>query len=130
MNLPKEDKEALIKHKTEKAKDTIADVDFLIKNNRLVLAVNRIYYGAFYILSALALKKDFTTSKHQQLIGWFNKAFIKEKLIDRKHGEFLVKAYENRSAGDYDDFAEFDRADILELFDEMKDFYNKILEII
>ena len=42
------------------------EVNFLIENNKLHLAVNRIYYGSFYILSALALKYRFQTSKHGQ----------------------------------------------------------------
>jgi len=116
----------LIKHRVEKAKQTIADVEFLIANKKLGLAVNRIYYGAFYILSALALKNQFTTSKHQQLIGWFNKTFVKERLVAKKYGEFIVKAFENRSTGDYDDFAEFTQEDVLALFAEMKSFCREI----
>ena len=42
----------------------------------------------------------------------------------------IIKAYENRSTGDYDDFAEFNRDDVLELFEEMKGFYDKICGII
>jgi uncharacterized protein len=85
-----------------------------------------IYYGMFYILSALSLKYDFSTSKHQQLIGWFNKEFISTGEIDRKYGRILHNAYNNRSTGDYDDFAEFDEEDVKKSFDEMKDFIRTI----
>jgi len=47
------------------------------------LAVNRIYYGLFYIITALSLKYEFSTSKHQQLIGWFNKTFIKSEIFSK-----------------------------------------------
>lgn len=80
----------------------------------------------FYILSALSLKNDFSTSKHQQLIGWFNKKFIATSEIDRKYGRMLHKAYSNRSTGDYDDFAEFEAEDVKKSFDEMKDFIKTI----
>ena len=40
------------------------------------MAVNRIYYGLYYAVTALAIKHRFETSKHLQLIGWFNKEFI------------------------------------------------------
>jgi uncharacterized protein (UPF0332 family) len=128
--MKEKDKLELIKYRVEKSKQTIEDVEFLIKNNMLGLAVNRIYYGGFYILSALALKNNFTTSKHQQLIGWFNKTFVKEKLMDKKYGQFIVKAFENRSTGDYDDFAEFKKEDVLTMFKELKDFCRKIQEFI
>jgi hypothetical protein len=121
-----DEKNALIEHRIARATNTIEEVSFLIKNKKSLLAVNRIYYGMFYILSALSLKYDFSTSKHQQLIGWFNKEFISTGEIDRKYGRILHNAYNNRSAGDYDDFAEFDDEDVKKSFDEMKDFIRTI----
>ena len=121
-----DEKNALIEHRIARATDTIDEVSFLIKNKKFLLAVNRIYYGMFYILSALSLRYDFSTSKHQQLIGWFNKKFISTGEIDRKYGRILHNAYNNRSTGDYDDFAEFDEEDVKKSFDEMKDFIRTI----
>lgn len=117
---------ALIEHRIARATNTIEEVSFLIKNKKFLLAVNRIYYGMFYILSALSLKNDFSTSKHQQLIGWFNKEFIATGEIDRKYGRILHNAYSNRSTGDYDDFAEFEEEDVKKSFDEMKGFVRTI----
>jgi len=121
-----DEKNALIEHRIARATDTIEEVSFLIKNKKFLLAVNRIYYGMFYILSALSLKYDFSTSKHQQLIGWFNKEFISTGEIDRKYGRILHNAYNNRSTGDYDDFAEFEEEDVKKSFDEMKNFIRTI----
>ncbi|MCK5055346.1 MAG: HEPN domain-containing protein, partial [Candidatus Aminicenantes bacterium] len=86
MTLTDEDREILIKHRTSQAYEAVEDAQFMIDSDKLKLAVNRIYYGMFYVLSALALKYKFKTSKHKELIGWFNKTFIKERLIDRKYG--------------------------------------------
>ena len=91
MTLEEKDREELIKYRIVRAKDSINDVQFLIENNKLTLAVNRIYYGIFYILSALALKHKFITSKHSQLLGWFNKTFVKEGIIDKKYGRLNFK---------------------------------------
>ncbi len=66
--MKEEDRKALINHRISKADDAVRDVEFLIKGKRPLLAINRIYYGIFYMLSALSLKHDFHTSKHQQLI--------------------------------------------------------------
>ena len=68
--MKEDEKNALIEHRIARAVNTIEEVSFLIKNKKFLLAVNRIYYGMFYILSAFFLKYDFSTSKHQQLIGW------------------------------------------------------------
>lgn len=130
MSLDDKDRQHLIEHRINRAVNTIEDVQFLINNDKLVMAVNRIYYGIFYAMSALALKHQFATSKHQQLIGWFNNNYIKEKKIDIKFGEILRKAFEKRSKGDYDDWVEFEKDEIQTLFDEMKMFIDKIQEII
>jgi len=48
------DKSALIKYRLEQAKETIKEVNKLIENDLLKIAVNRIYYGIYYSLIALA----------------------------------------------------------------------------
>lgn len=90
----------------------------------------RIYYGMFYIVSALALKYKFKTSKHQQLIGWFNKSFIKEGIIEQKYNIILRKAFDSRSEGDYGVFIEFSKEEVLNMFKEMKDFISTIEKFI
>lgn len=130
MTLAENDRETLIKYRIEKAESTIKDVEFLIKNDKFEISVTRIYYGIFYILSALALKYNFNTSKHQQLIGWFNQTFVKEGVLDKKYGRIVHKAYDKRSKSDYGDFVEFSRDEVEELFNEMKEFIERIKGLI
>jgi len=126
MSLEDNERKELISYRLEEAKETIADVKLLIENDRLRAAVNRIYYGMFYSLLALGLAYQFETSKHQQLLGWFNKNFIHEGLIDTKFGKIINKASNRRTQGDYESFVEFDKEVILEMFGEMKEFINEI----
>ncbi|MDO9614399.1 MAG: HEPN domain-containing protein [Bacteroidota bacterium] len=126
MSLEENERTELIKYRLEEARETIADVQLLIDNDRLRAAVNRIYYGMFYSLLALGLAYQFETSKHQQLLGWFNKNFIHEELIDARFGKIINKASNRRTQGDYESYVEFDKAVILEMFDEMKEFISEI----
>ncbi len=121
-----DDKNALIEHRISKAIAAIDEVDFLMSNKKFLLAVNRIYYGMFYILSALSLKYDFSTSKHQQLIGWSNKKFVATGKVEPKYGKIIHNAFSNRSTGDYDDFAEFEEDEVEISFNELKDFIKTI----
>lgn len=116
----------LIRYRLEEARDTIKDVQILIGSERMRAAVNRIYYGMFYSLLALGLKYEYETSKHNQLLGWFNKNFIHEKLIDQRFGKIINKAHNRRTKSDYDSYIEFDKGIVLEMFEEMKDFINEI----
>ncbi|MDP3915632.1 MAG: HEPN domain-containing protein [Bacteroidota bacterium] len=126
MSLQENERTELIKYRLEEARETITDVQLLIDNNRLRAAVNRIYYAMFYSLLALGLAYQFETSKHQQLLGWFNKNFIHEGLIDAKFGKIINKASNRRTQGDYESYVEFDKAVILEMSDEMKEFISEI----
>ncbi len=130
MTLREKDSNTLIEYRIQKAKEAIADAQFLLDNDKLNLAINRIYYGMFYILNALALKHQFNTSKHLQLIGWFNKNFVKEHIVELKYGQIIHRAYDKRTKGDYGDYIKFSREEVLELFQEMKDFIQRIEELI
>ena len=91
----------LINYRIEQSHETISETEFLIKEERFSLAINRIYYGMFYLLLAVAIKYNFKTSKHNQLTGWFNKDFVKTGIIDRRWGRILHKAFEDRTDADY-----------------------------
>ena len=69
MTITEKDREILIKYRIDQAHEAIEAAKILIDSNKLKSAANRIYYGMFYILSALALKHKFRTSRHQGLIA-------------------------------------------------------------
>jgi len=56
MSTDEESRKHLIQHKLNKADSTIDDIRFLLDNDKLAIAINRIYYAVFYALSALAIK--------------------------------------------------------------------------
>jgi len=124
------DRHSLIQYRIRQAKETIELADFLINSNKLAVAVNRIYYGIYYALTALALKHNYETSKHAQLIGWFNKEFVSNDLIDKKYGRILRNAYQNRAKGDYDAFVDFSRNEVEEMLNEMKQFITAVESIL
>ena len=121
-----EERNELIKFRIEQAKETISDAEILIKFGKFRSAVNRIYYGMFYCLLALGLKHQFESSKHQQLIGWFNKNFIHTGKIDEKFGVMLRDAFKERQKGDYEIFVQFTKEEVDEMFADMKIFVAEI----
>lgn len=124
------DREILIEYRLQQAFDTLELAKFLFNSDALVIAVNRIYYGMYYSLTALALKHKFETSKHGQLIGWFNREYISTKKIDPQYGKILRNAYQNRTKGDYDAFVEFDKSAIKIMLEEMADFIKEIKKVL
>jgi len=124
------DRDFLIEYRLNQAFDTIELAGFLAASDKLVVAVNRIYYGMFYALTALALKSRFETSKHGQLIGWFNQEFIASKKVETKYGKILRNAYQNRTKGDYDAFVNFSKNEVESMLEEMSDFIAEIKKIL
>jgi uncharacterized protein (UPF0332 family) len=120
------DRDTLINYRINQAHDTITDVTKLIENDLLNVAVNRIYYGIFYCLNALALKYEFQSSKHLQLIGWFNQNFIKTGIFEVKYGRILRNAFKNRSDGDYVPFITFSKDDVVAMQRDMIDMIEQV----
>ncbi len=97
-----EKRRLLITNLIARAEKAIAQVDFCLANDQLDLAFNRIYYGMFYAMQALALSYSFETSKHQQLIGWFNKNFVHTGIFPSEFTAYVKKAFDARTDADYD----------------------------
>ena len=112
MTLTTEDRSLLISHNIKKSNQAIKDAETLLKTNSLTGALNRIYYGIFYIISALAIKHQFSTSKHSQMIGWFNKNYVRNFIVTREIGKIVHDAFDKRMKGDYDILVEFDFEDV------------------
>ena len=125
-----DDRQALINYRLEQAKDTVELSQFLINSNQYTIAVNRIYYGMYYAVAALALKHRFETSKHSQLIGWFNKEFIASGKIDPVYGKILRNAFNKRIKGDYDAFVYFEKEEVLNLQKEIEEFIKALKSLI
>jgi len=96
-------KKELVEISIEKAKTALSDASFSFSNDRLYNAQNRIYYSIFYSATALSYLFDKVTSKHKNLLHWFNKKFIHEdKIFEPIFFTFYKKAYENRHKSDYE----------------------------
>jgi uncharacterized protein (UPF0332 family) len=122
------DRDSLVRYRLQQALDTIELAKFLLTSEKLIIAVNRIYYGMYYALTALAMNYKFETSKHGQLIGWFNKEYIASGKIDPKFGKILRNAFQNRTKGDYDAFVNFSKEEVELMLSEMILFINEIIK--
>ena len=84
----------------------------------------------FYIISALAIKHEYSTSKHSQLIGWFNKKYVRHNKVDRSIGKFIYLAFDRRMEGDYNALATFNYNDIADDLEKMQETIETIKKII
>ncbi|MEW5842738.1 MAG: HEPN domain-containing protein [Bacteroidota bacterium] len=128
--MTEQEKKEIINHRVEQSNRTILEADLLIKNKSLAAAVNRIYYSVFYIISALGMKDNFSSSKHTQLLGWFNKKYIATGKIKKEYGRFIHNLFNKRMEGDYEVFVEFLKADVIDLYNQARILIAEIKKLI
>ncbi len=130
MTLTGDERAQLIKHRIEKSNLLQKEAAFLFDSGLYNTSVNRIYYAMYHAVSALALKDSFTTSKHLQLIGWFNREYVKTGKADINSGKYLTRAFEMRSKSDYDDFVNYSENEVKELLENLKIFLQIVETLI
>lgn len=121
-----ENKEFIIQNWLIKADEALNEAQKAILSESFSSAQNRIYYAIFYSVMVLGYSKNFITSKHSQLLGWFNKTFLKEGVFDKKLGKIYKIAYENRMKSDYTFTYKPTKEKTLLAYDNAVDFVNQI----
>lgn len=121
------DKQILVDNAVLKAQDAILAAESNFENGFYSTCQNRLYYAIFYIVTALAYKNNFVTSKHSQLMGWFNKKYIyDEKIFDNKLLQIYKEAFTNRQKSDYDFTYAISKEDLVLSINETKDFVKTV----
>jgi len=121
-----EQRQQLIQLRLEQAEETIRSVETNIGIGDVRTAINRIYYGMFYAVLALALHENFQTSKHGQLQGWFNKHFVKTGIFDMSMFQMLRIAFDRRNDADYELKPLPEPASLDKMLQNMKTFISTI----
>lgn len=120
------DKQAIIDSWIEKADEALKSSVKNIELELLPTAQNRIYYSFFYSTMALAYFKNFKTSKHTELQGWFNKNFIKTSIFKVELGRMYKKAFDNRNQSDYTITFTPDKEELIEFCKGAESFISSI----
>jgi len=113
-------KEDLIKYRLIRAKDTYEDAQILAERQKWNSTVNRLYYSAFYAVTALLLYTDLTPSTHNGAKSNFHEYFIKTGRIPIEFGEIYSQLFIWRQKGDYADLFDFDEGKVIPYFEPVK----------
>jgi uncharacterized protein (UPF0332 family) len=121
-----EERQELVKYRITKARDTFNEVDLHIENKLWNTAVNRLYYACYYAVIALLVDKDIIAQTHSGVRQMFGLHFIKSGLIDKESGKFYSDIFDMRQTGDYDDYIDFNKEDVLDLIGPANELISKI----
>ncbi len=96
----------LMLRKAEEKLET-AQIDF--NNERYDDSISRAYYAVFHAISAALLSRGLHYSSHSQVIGNFNKEFVKTETFPKTFTKIVQRLFEERQIGDYDIESEITR---------------------
>lgn len=110
---PEEHRTRVVEYWWSKAEESLASAERELHAGSLSFAMNRIYYAAFYAVSAALLERRSSFKKHSGVRAAFHREFIKPGVLDIKWGKFYDQLFEDRQEGDYVSLASFE-ADYVE----------------
>ena len=104
----KEKRLEIVRYWWAKAEESLASARREFQTGSLSFAMNRIYYAAFYAVSALLMEHDLAFKKHSGIRAAFHQHFIKKGVLDHKWGRLYDQLFEDRQEGDYVVFISFE----------------------
>ena len=130
MTLSVDERNAVISYRIENAWKTLQDVENIIPLKQWNTIANRLYYSAYYILSALLIKNGHVAHTHAGVKNLFALHYVKTGIVDKEDLRFYTRLFDFRLKGDYDDFFDLTENDLLPLIEPAKNFINKIEQLI
>lgn len=121
-------KSDIVKYRLSRAKDSFDDANILAENNRWNSTINRLYYAAYYAVSAILLSENVNPQAHNGIKLKFSEYFIITEKILKKYGKIYSQLFSWRQKGDYDDLFDFDEDKVLPYFEPVKELITIIEE--
>lgn len=98
----------VVRYWLEKAEESMASARREFEAGSLTFAMNRLYYSAFYAVSALLMARKLSFKKHSGVRAAFHKHFIKTGIVEHKWGRLYDRLFGDRQEGDYMAFISFE----------------------
>ena len=128
--ITQEKRSAVVGYWFEKAEESITSARREFGAGSFSFAMNRLYYAAFYAVSALLMAHKLSFRKHSGVRSAFHQKFIKTGLLARKWGRLYDQLFEDRQEGDYVVFISFEPVYVEIQLDQCTQFLAQIRSLI
>lgn len=125
-----EELQALINFRLARASETLEEAHLMQREGHWNTCANRLYYAAFYAVSALLVKDNFTAAKHTGIKAMFNQHYVKTGIVTKENGRLYNRLFNLRQEGDYVDFVSFEAVTIQPLIGETAVFIETIRSLL
>lgn len=116
MSLNQEERTAIVTYRLEKADRALAQAKANLPLQAWEVIANRIYYAAYYAISALLIADGHPAVKgHDTIVRMFGLHYVKTGKFTAEQGKLYNKLYTLRLTGDYNDHYNLEEEDVLPL---------------
>mgnify|MGYP006301249017 CR=1 FL=1 len=99
-----------------KSDSALRDARLLKENGSLSACVNRLYYAAFYAVSAVLASRNQSYGKHSAVRAAVHRDFVKTGLLSKEHGRTYDILLSRREQADYQPAVTFEPDEVHEYF--------------
>jgi uncharacterized protein (UPF0332 family) len=118
--------QGLVAYRLQRAVEALEEARLLQKAAHWNACANRLYYAAFYAVSALLVGAGHSTAKHSGIKALFNQHYVKSGTLKREEGRLYNRLFDLRQEGDYIDFVYLDPETVEPLIEKTAAFIEKI----
>lgn len=97
----------------------IGDYDF---------ALSRAYYAVFYLIEAVLLTSNLVFSSHGNVIGTFNKNYIKTGIFPKEFSKLISVLFRKRQIADYEFNVKIDKNETEENINQAEKLIQSLIE--
>jgi uncharacterized protein (UPF0332 family) len=108
----------------EKAKESLGSAQLEFSKEHLSFCVNRLYYSAFYAVSAILAMHGLKYGKHSAVRASLHRDFVKKRIVSSEMGKLFDRLFYDRQKADYAVFVNLDSELVKNEIDQVVVFIN------
>ena len=117
MSLSYDERNAVVQLRLDRAYQTMEEAKGNTTMKYWHVVANRLYYAAYYAVSALLIANGDTAQTHAGVKVVFGMHFVKTNIVSREINDLYSKLFSLRMTGDYDDTYNLREEDVLPLLE-------------
>ena len=126
MSLTDEDRNAIVRYRIERADNAFTQAKANFQMGYVEVTANRLYYAAYYAVSALLIANGIPAHSHDGNISQFGLYFVKTGKVSREDGKLLNRLFTMRLTGDYSDRFNLSAEDVLSFIEPTGEFIKRV----
>ena len=123
-------RKTIAKNWLAKAGGALEIAEVSLNKKELISCVNRMYYAAFYAVSAVLANEGIKYGKHTAVRSALNRDLVKTGRLSKKYGDYYNALFDDRMAGDYEPSTDFTFDEVQNLLAITKEFISQCKKIV